>query len=127
MGTAKFIRLVEELAVGVGPKEGLPHSRQGAVLEQRQPRLEGVVNLDLAVSADDKHTPGTTRAMLADLIFLHVMLPVVLRQRSTRWGPSCSYLPSATGFASSILALHSLPSFSLYSLEASSMALRTAS
>lgn len=127
MDTSKCIRLIEELAVGVGPEQRLPHSRQGTVLEQRQPRLEGVVDLDLAVPADDEHTSGTIRATLACLVFLHVMLPFILHQQCPRWGQTCPYLPSATGFASSILALHSLPSFSLYSLEASSMALRTAS
>lgn len=51
--------LIEELPVGVGPKESLPHSRQGAVLKQRQPRLECVVDFDLAIPTDNNHAAST--------------------------------------------------------------------
>lgn len=52
-------QLVEELAVGVRPEEGLSHNGQGAVLEQRQSCLEGVVDLDLAASTDNQDTAST--------------------------------------------------------------------
>ena len=51
-------RLVEELAVGVVAEQGLAHRRESAVLKQVQPSLEGVVDIDLAVSADDDDATG---------------------------------------------------------------------
>lgn len=55
-------KLVEELAVGVRSEEGLSHNRQGAVLEQRQPCLEGVIDLDLASSTENQHTASAVVA-----------------------------------------------------------------
>lgn len=122
--TSRCTRLVEELAVGVRPEEGLSHDGQGAVLEQRQSCLEGVVNLDLAAPTNNQ---DTARAVLLFSRVSDTGNPG-RRKKDTQSGAVYkTYLPSGTGFASSILALVSLPTFFLYSLDASSMALRTRS
>lgn len=48
--------LVVELAVGVLAEERLSDSRSSGVLKESQSRIEGVVNLDLAIAANDDDT-----------------------------------------------------------------------
>lgn len=54
--------LVEELAVRVGTEQSLSHSRQSIVLQQRQPRVKGVVDLDFASSTNDEYTASTVKS-----------------------------------------------------------------
>lgn len=50
--------LVEESAVGVLAKECFSHSRRSRVLEECQPRLKGIIDVDFAVSAGDDDATG---------------------------------------------------------------------
>jgi hypothetical protein len=52
----KWPALIVELAVLVLAKQGLAHGWKGALPEQPQPRLECVVEVNLAVAADDDDT-----------------------------------------------------------------------
>lgn len=51
--------LVIVLAVRILSEQGLSHRGSGRVLQEPQPSLKGVVNVDLAVSANDDHSAGT--------------------------------------------------------------------
>lgn len=67
-------RLVEELAVRVGTEKSLSHSRQSIVLQQRQPRVKGVVDLDLAASTNDEYTASTVKSSQVS----YNVIPVIL-------------------------------------------------
>lgn len=51
--------LVIEPPVHVLSEQCLSHGGEGVNLEEAQALLEGVVNLDLALAADNNHTTGT--------------------------------------------------------------------
>jgi hypothetical protein len=56
--------LVEEFAVRVLAKEGFSDGRGGGFLQQLQPGLEGVVDLNLAIAANDYDTSGTVTRLV---------------------------------------------------------------
>ena len=57
-------RLVVELAVRVLAEQRLSHGRQSAVLEDLEPGLKRVVDIDLAATTEDDQTTGTVMMMI---------------------------------------------------------------
>lgn len=51
--------LVKELAVGVLAEQSLTHGGTSRVFQELQPGLEGIVDIDLSVSADDDNAAST--------------------------------------------------------------------
>ena len=50
-----FLISIKELAIGVLAEQSLAYSRQCTLLEVLQPGFKGVVDIDLAIAADDEH------------------------------------------------------------------------
>lgn len=51
--------LVEEFAIGVLSEQGLSDGGCGGFLQETQSSLQGVVDIDLALSTDDEYTTST--------------------------------------------------------------------
>jgi len=112
-------RSVKEFAIGVYTEQCFTHGWQGALPQQTQSGLKGVIKIDLPAGANNDNTTRTDHECSVSNGLPHWL---------ERWcdrGITC--LPSATGFSLSIVAEISLPTFSLYSLAAASMAFSTMS
>ena len=53
------VGLVEEFSARVLAEQSFSDSRGGSFLEELQPSLEGIVDIDLAAAADDDDTSGS--------------------------------------------------------------------